>query len=97
MLLLAFGLALVASCASVTGETAGEKIDDERIITEANALIIKDPDAHYFKIDVASHEGHVVLTGFVNSRATENRLVNNIRQLRGVRSVKAELSIEEKG
>ncbi len=96
MLLLGFGLTLVSGCASVTDETAAEKIDDERIITEANGLIIKDPDANYFKIEVASHRGDVVLTGFVNSRETEKRLAEKIRQLRGVKSVKSLLKIEEK-
>ncbi len=95
-LLLLLGLTLFSGCASLTGETAGENIDDNTITAEANAIIIKDPQAHYLKIDVETSVGNVVLTGFVNSRETEERLVGKIRGLRGVKSVKSLLKVEEK-
>src|SRR5512141_2358437 len=66
--LLVFGLALFSGCATMTGETAGENIDDSTIHTKATAAVIKDPDAQYFKIDVSVTKGDVVLTGFINSR-----------------------------
>jgi osmotically-inducible protein OsmY len=91
-----FALALFSGCATMTGETAGENIDDATITTEVNGLIVKDPDAHYLKIDVTTTQGHVVLQGFVNSRNTEERLVGKIRQIRGVKSVKSLLKIEKK-
>ena len=43
--LMVFGLTLFSGCASMTGRTAGEYIDDASITTEANAIIVKDPDA----------------------------------------------------
>ncbi len=95
-LLVVFGLALFSGCATMTGETAGENIDDATITTQVNAEIVKDPDAHYFKIDVTTTQGNVVLTGFVNSRATEERLVAKIRQIKGVKSVKSLLKVEER-
>ncbi|MDP3260772.1 MAG: BON domain-containing protein, partial [Thermodesulfovibrionales bacterium] len=73
--LMVFGLALFSGCASIKGETTGEYIDDSTITTQVNGAIVKDPDAHYFKIDVTTTQGDVVLTGFVNSRDTEARLV----------------------
>ncbi len=94
--LLVFGLTLFSGCASLTGETAGENIDDNAITTEANAIIIKDPQAHYLKIDVTTTRGDVVLTGFVNSRETGERLVEKIRAIKGVKSVRNLLKIEEK-
>ena len=94
--LMFFGLALFSSRASVAGETVGEYIDDSTITTEVNAKIIKDPDAHYLKIDVTTTKGDVVLTGFVNSRETEERLVAKIREIRGVKSVKSFLKMEER-
>jgi osmotically-inducible protein OsmY len=48
------------------------------------------------KIDVTTTQGDVVLTGFVNSRATEERLVAKIRQIKGVKSVKSLLKVEER-
>jgi osmotically-inducible protein OsmY len=94
--LVVFGLALFSGCASMTGETAGENIDDSTIHTKATAIVVKDPDAHYFKIDVTVIQGDVVLQGFVNSRETEERLVAKIREIRGVKSVKSLLKMEER-
>ncbi len=91
-----FGLTLFAGCASMTGRTAGEYIDDAAITTEANAIIIKDPDAQYLKIDVTTTQGNVVLDGFVNNKKTAERLAGKIRQIRGVKSVKNLLKVEEK-
>ena len=93
---LVFGLVLFSGRASMAGETIGEYIDDSTIHTEATAIVVKDPDAHYFKIDITVTQGDVVLTGFVNSRETEDRLVAKIREIRGVKSVKSLLNIEEK-
>ena len=94
--LMVFGLALFSGCASIKGETTGEYIDDSTITTKVNSTIIKDPDAHYFKIDVTTTQGDVVLTGFVNSKETEERLVTKIRKIKGVKSVKSLLKVEEK-
>ena len=94
--LMVFGLALFSGCASMTGETAGENIDDSTIHTKATAIVVKDPDAHYLKIDVTVTQGDVVLTGFVNSRETEERVVGKIREIRGVKSVKSLLKVEER-
>ena len=94
--LLVFGLALLSGCASMTGETAGENIDDSTIHTKATAIVVQDPDAHYFKIDVSVTKGDIVLTGFVNSRETEQRIVGKIREIKGVKSVKSLLKLEVK-
>jgi osmotically-inducible protein OsmY len=94
--LMVFGLALLSGCAHMTGETAGEHIDDSTIHTKATAIVVKDPDAHYFKIDVSVTQGDIVLTGFVNSRATEERIVGNMREIKGVKSVKSLLKLEER-
>ena len=95
-LLMVFGLALFSGCASITGETAGQNIDDSTIHTEATAVIVKDPDAHYLKVDVTVTQGNVVLQGFVNSRKTEDRLISKIKEIKGVKSVKSLLNIEER-
>lgn len=94
--LMVFGLALLAGCSAIKGETTGEYIDDSAITTKVNAAIVKDPDAHYFKIDVTTTQGDVVLQGFVNSRDTEARLVEKIREIKGVKSVKSLLKVEKK-
>ena len=94
--LMVFGLALFSGCASMTGRTAGEHIDDMTITTEVNEIIVKDADAKYLKIDVSSLDGNVTLSGFIHDRAAEDRIVAKTRQLKGVKSVKSLLKIEEK-
>ncbi|MDP3260010.1 MAG: BON domain-containing protein [Thermodesulfovibrionales bacterium] len=94
--LVVFGLALFSGCASMTGRTAGEHIDDASITTQANAIIVKDPDAKFLKIDVSSTGGNVVLAGFIHDKTAEERIVANIRQIRGVKSVMSNLKVEEK-
>jgi len=94
--LMVFGLALFSGCASMTGRTAGEHFDDSNITTQANTIIVKDADAKYLKIDVSSLEGNVTLQGYIHDRKTEDRIVSEIRKVKGVKSVKSNLKIEEK-
>jgi len=95
-LLMVFGLVLLSGCASLTGKTAGESIDDSTITTKVNAEIVKDPDARFFKINVTVTQGDVVLNGFVNSKDTEERLISKVSTIRGVKSVKSLLKLEQK-
>ena len=94
--LVVFGLALFSGCATLTGRTAGEYIDDSNITTQANAIIIKEPDAGYWKIDVSSTQGNVVLDGFIHDKKAEKRIVAKIKQINGVKSVKSNLKVEKK-
>ena len=94
--LMVFGLTLFSGCASLTGRTTGEYIDDSNITTQANAIIVKDPDAQYLKIDVSSTNGNVVLAGFIHDKKAEERIVAKIRQIKGVKSVKSDLKVQEK-
>ena len=94
--LMVFGLTLFSGCATMTGQTAGENIDDATITTKVNGIIVNEPDAHYWKIDVTTTKGDVMLTGVVNSKEAENRLVGKIRQVKGVKSVQSHLKVEEK-
>jgi osmotically-inducible protein OsmY len=90
------GLALFSGCATIKGESAGEYIDDATISSNANSVVVKDPDAHLMKIDVTTTKGDVVLQGYVNSRETEARLVAKIKEIKGVTSVKSLLKLQEK-
>ena len=94
--LMVFGLAMLSGCATMTGETAGEKIDDSSIYTQATAIIVNDPDAKYLKVEVTVTIDEVVLTGFVNNTATEKRIVTKIREIKGVKTVKSLLKVEKK-
>lgn len=92
------GLAL-AGCATTTAEhrpaeTAGAYLDDAAVTTAVKAAVLGDSDAHLFKVEVTTTQGHVLLEGAVNSRATEGRLVAKVKALRGVRSVKSLLRLD---
>ena len=91
------GLALFSGCATTTGKTAGETVDDAWINTEANAIIVKDADAKYLKIDIDVMQGAVALSGYVNSQETHDRIVRKVGELKGVKSVNhSRLRIEKK-
>jgi osmotically-inducible protein OsmY len=45
---------------------------------------------------VETTKGEVVLTGFVDSRQTADRLVRKISEIRGVKSVRDLLKVEKK-
>ncbi|MFA5072573.1 MAG: BON domain-containing protein [Nitrospirota bacterium] len=91
---LILALALFAGCAKMKGQTAGEYLDDSTITARVNAAILKDADAQYFKTDVTTTNGDVVLQGFVNSRETEQRLISKIKQIEGVKSVRSLLKVD---
>ena len=94
--LVVFGLALFSGCATMTGRTAGEYIDDSNITSQVNGIIVKDPDAQYLKIDVSSTNGNVVLAGYIHDKKAEERIVAKIKEIKGVKSVKSNLKVEEK-
>jgi hyperosmotically inducible periplasmic protein len=85
----------LSACASMTGRTAGEIVDDSVITTAINGKIIQDPDLSYLKVNVNSTNGNVVLTGFVPNREAEERLIGIARDTRGVKSVESELKIQQ--
>jgi len=93
-LFLIFIVAFMFSCASLTGRTAGETVDDSSITTAINIEIIKDPGLKYLKINVDSFRGHVTLTGVVPNEQAEQRLIELAKKVRGVKSVKSNLIIE---
>ena len=87
-------LGLVPGCVTLTGETAGEKLDDATITAEINSIIIEDKELSFFKIDVIVNQGSVVLTGFVPSSDAERRLIKKIEPITGVISVKSHLKVK---
>lgn len=97
-LIVSMAIAASFGCATTRQEekdrTAGEFIDDATLTANVNAAIISDDDARFFKINVSTVKGDVMLQGSVNSHETESRLIARVRQMRGVRSVNSSLRIE---
>lgn len=92
-----FILIILASsgCASLTGRTAGEIVDDSAITAAINMKIIESPELKYLKINVDSFRGHVTLTGTVPNKHAKERLIEIANNVRGVKSVKTNLIIEK--
>jgi osmotically-inducible protein OsmY len=90
------GFAFLPGCTSLKGETAGEIIDDTTITAQVNGVIVKNLKAQYFKIEVTTIKGDVVLQGFIHSRDDEVLLEEKIKQIRGVKSVKSLLRLQDK-
>lgn len=95
ILLLVMLMMALAACASTTGRTAGEAVDDNVIKSEINGKILADPNLKFFQIDVASFNGNVTLSGQVPNREAETRLLNIARNTKGVKSVKSNLQVKQ--
>ncbi len=94
LLSLIFLLVFIFSCATITGRTAGEIVDDSSITTAINIKIIEAPELKYLKINVDTFRGNVTLTGTVPNRRAEQRLIELSKVVKGVKSVKSNLIIE---
>lgn len=82
-------------CASTaTQEGTGEYIDDSVITTKVKAAIFNEPSLKSTEINVETFKGVVQLSGFVNSRADENKAVEVARSVKGVTSVKNDMRLK---
>lgn len=91
---LAVFIMCTTGCASLTGRTAGEIVDDASITTTINAHIVREPSLNYLKINVDSFRGNVTLTGVVPDWAAEKRIIDISTEVNGVKSVKSNLRVE---
>jgi osmotically-inducible protein OsmY len=92
---LVIGMTLFPSRASFTDDTAYEYVDDATITRKVNVIIAEDSDAAFFKIDVDTTAGNVVLMGAVNTKVTKERLISKIKLIKGVKSVRSLLKVKD--
>ena len=88
-------LVLAAGCRSMTGESAGQNIDDSTITTEVKANLSAERASNLTRVSVATANGSVSLTGIVPTVADRARAEEVTRQVKGVRSVMNGLQIEK--
>ena len=88
-------LVLAAGCRSMTGESAGQNIDDSTITTEVKAKLSAERASNLTRVSVATANGSVSLTGIVPTVADRARAEEVTRQVKGVRSVMNGLQIEK--
>ncbi len=95
--ILALGCAstLSTGCAgSSTRESTGEYIDDTTVTTKVKAAFVKDPLVKAMDVNVDTFKGTVQLSGFVDTAEQKARAEQIAAGVRGVTSVKNNISLK---
>ncbi len=84
---LIFILCLLPGCVALTGETAGENIDDAVLTTEIKARLATEKVLHTTRVGVKTERGVVHLTGNVETDDERSTIVEIVKNVKGVRDV----------
>lgn len=94
---LCVGLILIvlalSGCVAVTGETAGENLDDAVITTEVKAKLAGEKVLHTTRVGVKTERGVVYLTGSVDTADERSQINKIVRAVRGVHDVVDRLEV----
>jgi hyperosmotically inducible protein len=77
--------------------TASGGMDDATISARVKTILLNDQQIAATKIDVATTDGIVTMSGSVKSQADAARAVELARQVTGVRDVKSTLQVTPQG
>jgi hyperosmotically inducible periplasmic protein len=86
----------IAGCASMTGQTAGQYVDDSTITAAVKATLVGDKVANLTRIDVDTTNHVVALNGIVKSPEQKARAEQLAMDVRGVRRVENNLQIQRR-
>ena len=93
---IAFAALLAFSgCTAMTGQTAGQNLDDATITASVKSKLVAEKTANLTRIDVDTTNQVVTLTGVVGSADQKARAEHLARQVEGVKSVKNNLQIDK--
>jgi osmotically-inducible protein OsmY len=93
--LLAVAMIAAAGCASTAKqESTGEYVDDTVLTTKVKTAIFNEPTLKSAEINVETFKGVVQLSGFVSSKAAEDKAVLVAREVGGVKSVKNDMRLK---
>jgi osmotically-inducible protein OsmY len=88
-------IATLVACASTrTSESTGEYIDDSVVTNKVKALLAEDDFLKSFQISAETYKGTVQLSGFVNSQKAVDKVVEIVRSVKGVKSIKNNLIVK---
>ena len=73
--------------------TAGTMLDDSSISASIKMELLKDPLVKGRRVDVNTLDGHVILSGVLESELQADRAVEIVNQFEGVKSVKNNFQI----
>jgi osmotically-inducible protein OsmY len=86
----------VTACTSMTGQTAGQYVDDSTITSAVKAKLVGDKAANLTRIDVDTTNSVVSLNGVVESPDQKTRAEQLAKQVGGVRRVDNNLQIQKR-
>lgn len=86
----------LAGCQALTGETAGQYIDDTTITASVKSRLVADKASNLLRVDVDTNRGVVYLTGIVDSFAQKARAEELARRVNGVTDVVNNLQIAQR-
>jgi osmotically-inducible protein OsmY len=81
-------------CTSLTGETAGQYVDDTTITASVKAKLVADKAANFTRVDVDTTNKVVSLNGVVESPDQKTRAEQLAMQVAGVHRVENHLQIQ---
>jgi hyperosmotically inducible periplasmic protein len=88
-------LLVISGCTSMTGQTAGQHVDDSTITASVKAKLVGDKVANLTRIEVDTTNQVVTLNGVVESADQKARAEQIARQVGGVKSVKNNLQVQK--
>ena len=86
---------VISGCTSMTGQTAGQYVDDTTITASVKAKLIGDKTANLTRIEVDTTNQVVTLNGIVESADQKAKAEQLARQVGGVKSVKNNLQVQK--
>ena len=89
-------LLVISGCTSMTGQTAGQYVDDTTITTSVKANLVGDKAANLTRIEVDTTNQVVTLNGIVESADQKAKAEQLARQVGGVKSVKNNLQVQKR-
>ena len=93
---LVFAVLVLAGCTSITGQTAGQYVDDSTITASVKAKLAQDKLGTLTRVDVDTTNRVVTLTGVVQSPEDRTRAERLAQEVGGVREVKNNLQVQKK-
>ena len=91
---LALSLSIVG-CTSMTGQTAGQYVDDSTITASVKAKLVGDKTANLTRIDVDTTNRVVSLNGIVESPEQKSRAEQLAMQVSGVQKIQNNLQVQK--
>lgn len=83
----------LAGCTTLTGETAGENIDDTVLTSQIKAKLADEKLINTTRVSVKTERGVVYLTGAVTTSEERHKVVEIAKNVKGVREVVDHLEI----